>query len=69
MRGASRSDLLVLIEVLPFEKKWGVYIDGDLFCVGRDYDCDFAANMIGRALENAKVDHHPELRRAEPNPK
>jgi hypothetical protein len=45
-------------------KGWGVYIDNELFGKAKhSFDCDFAANMLGRIIDNAVVDHHPELRK------
>lgn len=53
-----------MIEVLPCGKLWGVYVDGALVAQSKsDVDCDFFANRLAKLAENAKVDHHPELRR------
>jgi hypothetical protein len=60
----------MLIEVLPVpnEKKWGVYLDGDLFGTAKNsFDCDFTARILHQTFSRITKDeiilnNHPELR-------
>jgi hypothetical protein len=55
----------MLIEVLPIkeEKKWGLYLDGELFGVAKNsFDCDYAARILTRIIDGVTINNHPELR-------
>jgi hypothetical protein len=54
----------VLIEVKPFERKWAVYIDGEIFGVSKhSFDADFAAERVAVLFEPLpEVKHYAEDR-------
>ena len=53
----------MLIEVKPLERKWAVYLDGEVFGVSKySFDADFAAEQVGKLFDDVTVCHYKEDR-------
>ncbi len=56
----------MLIEVKPYELKWGVYVDGNVFGVSKSScDCDFCAWQLQKMFDSEglpEVRNYPEQR-------